>query len=784
MKFFWTLLIVAFLFASCNTTKTNTVASDYIPENTQVVFKINNSETLNTNLTNSDFLNKFSNSKAYKNFKEKLTILDSLHLKNDALLCFIKDNSDSLQYKIIANTSSDSLKTDSTKLKAFKNYKHENDFLIIASQKDLLERAQTNNSLNQSLQTNTNNLSFTLKNDNPILKSFFLNDTLSTIKFSSSTLLEAQISQDALLLSGITKATDSTESLINIFKHTIPQENEMSKITPSNADGFMSFTFDNFSILESNLKKFRKRDSITETNLFDFISEVGVIYQDSKRAIVLKSIDDNATQETLSIEQNVIETYRQISINSFSQPELFNSAFSPLITYNLATKYCLIDNYIVFSDDIEMLQNIIVNYQNKTTIADRKYFSDLKTSLTDEASLMMLTNTEKLVSNFGSNFKESLNFSSTKYNKSAIQFTYEDNFAHVNIAIKKQKNRVVENSITEQFNIKLDSDLLNDPQFVTNHITKQKDIVVQDINNQLYLISNSGKILWKKQLQGAVLGDISQIDMYKNGRLQLAFTTPNRLYVLDRNGNDVTPFPLKFNDAITQPLAVFDYDKKRNYRLIVTQGQSVLMYDAKGKSVNGFTFKKADNEIVCKPQHFRIGNKDYLVFKTKSKLHILNRTGKTRVTPKNSYNYSNQDVYIYNNKFTTTSENGALVTIDQSGNTASENINLSEEHYLTTTSKSLVTLSENKLRIRNNTIELDFGNYTAPEIFLINNKLYISVTDLQTQKVLVFDSQAKLQNNFPIYATSQIDFTNADKDKALEFVTKGESDTIILYQIN
>jgi len=156
------------------------------------------------------------------------------------------------------------------------------------------------------------------------------------------------------------------------------------------------------------------------------------------------------------------------------------------------------------------------------------------------------------------------------YKASALQFVYDTNFAHINTVIKKNKTRVRENSVTELYNIKLDADLVNNPQLVTNHITKQKEIIVQDIKNNLYLISNRGKVLWKKQLQGPVLGEVQQIDMYKNGRLQLAFATPNRVYVLDRNGNNAAPFPLKFKDAITQPLSVFDYDNNKKYRLLVT----------------------------------------------------------------------------------------------------------------------------------------------------------------------------------------------------------------------
>ena len=319
---------------------------------------------------------------------------------------------------------------------------------------------------------------------------------------------------------------------------------------------------------------------------------------------------------------------------------------------------------------------------------------------------------------------------------------------------------------------------------VDQQSTKQKDIAVQDINNNLYLISNSGKILWKKQLQGPVLGQIEQIDMYKNGRLQLAFATPNRVYVLDRNGKDVSPFPLKFNDAITQPLSVFDYDNNKKYRLLVTQGNEVLMLDARGKTVKGFNFKQAESNIIHQPQHIRIGRKDHLLFKTANKLYILDRTGKTRVTPKNTFNYSTEAMYLYNGNFATTNTDGKLITIDTKGNTASQELGINNSHDLVTTSKTLVALSENKLRIKQNTYELEYGNYSEPEIFYINDKIYVTVTDKQTQKVYLFDSNAKLLSNFPVYGTSQIDMANIDKDSNLEFVTKGDSDTILIYQIN
>ena len=144
--------------------------------------------------------------------------------------------------------------------------------------------------------------------------------------------------------------------------------------------------------------------------------------------------------------------------------------------------------------------------------------------------------------------------------------------------------------------------------------------------------------------------------------------------------------------SLRNHLSVFDYDKNKNYRLLVTQGKNLLMYDKNLKPVNGFVFKSANNTILNQPQHFRIGRKDYIVFKTQNKIYILDRTGRTRVTPKTSISFSNETIYLYNNKFTTTSPEGNLITIDTKGNSVSQNLNLSSQHHIETSSKTLVTL--------------------------------------------------------------------------------------------
>ncbi len=787
-----------------------TALIDFAPENATIIIKTSSFESLKNTISNNDFLQKLSKSNSYKNLEQSLNTLSLLKSNNDVLVCFSKDTKGNLQYTAITKYDSLLFKTDSIKNYSKETLKYKNKTIVKSSfnnqstystnidstflssnSKDILEslfnKPTASDELKKMYSTINNNktCSIIVKPDSLFINQFLPVKQIALNGFTNYIALDVDANQNEIILNGITKATDSLESVINIFKNTIPQENQTQNVTPSNSDGFMSFTFNNFKTFESNLVAFNKRDSTyVSSKLFNDIIEVGVIYEDKETAIVVNSIDNIATKDALIGNENIISTYREIDILEFNDPLIFSKTFKPFISFNNANLYCVIDNFFVFAESRELLQKIIANYQNKTTFSERSYFKNIKNHLSDESSLLCVYSPSSLNNIINQNFEESSDYKLGRYNTSALQFIYDNNFAHVNGIIKKSKSTALLNSVSEEWNIKLEADILNEPQFVTNHITKQKEIVVQDIDNNLYLISNRGKVLWKKQLRGAVLGDINQIDIYKNGRLQLCFATPNRVYVIDRNGKDVAPFPGKFNDQITQPLSIFDYDKKKNYRLLVTQGRNVLMYDVRAKIVNGFTFKSANGAIISQPKHFRIGSKDYISFKTKDRLYVLDRVGRTRVQPKTNSSYSNQPIFLYNNQFTTTTKAGDLISVNTNGNISLKNLGLSENHSLSTTSKTLVALNENKLTIKSKTSELDFGDYSEPKIFYINDKIYVSITDKQSHKVYLFDSLSKSIANFPVYGNSSITLDNIDRDRNLEFITKGESNSIILYQIN
>ena len=588
--------------------------------------------------------------------------------------------------------------------------------------------------------------------------------------------LDLNMEGDDISYSGFVRNND-TLFRKNVFRNTVPQEFDLANVIPKDVESFTRIAFDDYLIFSENISKLNATEKDSTCDILNLSNEVSVIKTKFGEAITIATLDENLLEEVVSEELNAnSEAFKDVPIFKFEKDSIFRDRFLPFFSLEKASLGFVYRNFAVFSNDKKTLQHIISQKVNNQTLATSEKFKDISMQLADESSYLIYKNGEGLY--------DFLNRPAKGYNANAVQYVYETNFAHINGILSKYKKRPSGNSITDDFTVSLTSEILMQPQTVKNHRNNSYEIVVQDVLNNLYLISNSGQILWKRKLKGGILGKVKQIDIYKNGRLQLAFATPNYVYIIDRNGKDVGPFPKKFNDNITKPLSVFDYDNRKNYRLLVTQNKSLIMYNTEAKRVNGFKYKRASNTISSQPKHFRIGSKDYIVFSQGEKLEVLNRQGKERVTVKGNIEFSNNSIFLYQNKFTTLTNTGQLAQVNTDGHINLKPFDLDTNSNINTTSKTLVAMSDNKLKIKSKILDLDFGNYTMPRIFYLYDKIYVSTTDLDAKKVFIYDSQGKLLPNFPVFGTASIELQNLDKKRGLELITQSDNKTIIVYKIN
>lgn len=173
------------------------------------------------------------------------------------------------------------------------------------------------------------------------------------------------------------------------------------------------------------------------------------------------------------------------------------------------------------------------------------------------------------------------------------------------------------------------------PFLLTDHLSRTLLVLAQDRDHRIALIGCTGKVLWQRELDGPILGDVRQVDRFKNGKLQMLFNTAGHVYLIDRNGKDVGGFPIELGTPACAPLAVFDYEGTKEYRILLPTNDGRLSnYDMNGKAVQGWVPPDLGAPAAAPVEHLRIKNKDYLLVPAANgRVTVLDRQGGTRYTP-------------------------------------------------------------------------------------------------------------------------------------------------------
>lgn len=771
-------LLIVFFIYSCNfIDKNSSSLNNFIPKDASIIIRIHNPNKFKSDvLNNSLALNVFNNEDNY-NFKKQIKIIESLSENNPILICLSGDKKNN-SFTIITRQNKTDLGISNDTI-----YKKIIDSIyIISNSADKIEKSALNKSKLYEKYKNlsSEDASFSVFAQSPFSNNFFesiFGEDFSTI--NNDLFLKANLFNDKILINGISVINDSVTLSKNILKNTKPKENKIISAIPDNFKNFYSMRFDDFQLLNRGHINIDKDSINIEEKIFDEVVEIAVSEIEGNKVVILRSNDIKKTHIKTQ-KYKSYNNYKGKEILEIPETEKMNSLTNPLLNEVNSDKLVIIDSFLFISSSLKSLKTVIENYLLKNTYQYSENYKKSKSLMSKESSFDINSKNGSLI-----NFSKLIGIKpvKNKFNNVKFQIINENEILHINGIIDSYNNESINKKISKIFSTKIKGKIVMNPHFVTNHITRAKEIVVQDNNNYLYLISNQGKVIWKKKLAGKILGKIKQVDIYKNGRLQLVFVTDKRLYVLDRNGKEVKPFPKVFRDKITQPLSVFDYDNNKNYRFLVTQNNELLMYDSKGKIVKGFKYEKS-RDIIYPPKHYRIKNKDIITVKTDKGLKILNRRGKIRIKIKDNIKFSNSDVFRLNNYLICTSEKGNLVQIDMNGSVSTRKLNLSNNHKINSKYNLVSIIDGNKLTNLNKSIDLPFGNYSDPLIFSYNKRKKFSIFDNQSKKIYLFDDKLNLVESFPLYSISNIDLDNIDKDQNLELILAEDESSIRLYEIN
>ena len=452
--------------------------------------------------------------------------------------------------------------------------------------------------------------------------------------------LDLNVKEDAILFNGFTISSDTNNNFLNIFREQDPVNHKLIEILPSNTSIFTIFGIsDTKSYLDEYRKCLAKSGKINQYQLFidqyknkfnidlesfyikNLEEEIGVVVTDEPNnnlsentytvmRIKSKSITENHLEEMISRIAKVynrpisyyttdvrIDKETKYKVYALPVESLFASFFGSVFPQNDKHYVTLIDNYIVSSGSKNSLTRFIHSYVLKKTLDNDMKFERFTNYLSSKSNFYFYTNLSSspaYISQFlNPKLKKGLNENIEifkKFQALAIQFRKNNDLIYNNIYLQYVPD--IKDDAVTVWESHLDTTINLKPVLVTNHYTKENEIFVQDVNNKIYLINKVGRILWKLQLNEKLNSEVYQVDYYKNGKLQLLFSTENKIHLIDRNGNYVERYPIKLRSPATAGLSVFDYDKDLNYRLFIP---------GKNKNVSGstiYTFCNINGDVV------------------------------------------------------------------------------------------------------------------------------------------------------------------------------------------
>lgn len=761
---------------------------DFIPNNPSVIIHAKSIEYLQNSLLENDFLIEFKNTNTFKKLKKDFDFLNRIESDNEVLISYATVGKN-LQYLLaiktkntVENFSLEEEKHDYNG-KVYQQLIGKDAFtfrldsvLIVASSEILLENLirnkkdnlkYSNAGLLKLFKTNTADITYFINTESlpqfikPLFPTQFL-DSEGWLSIVAET-------ENGMQINGIAISDQVKHAFVRKIKDSKIEESEAAVILPETITAFTSFNFEELKDASSQFENFEA--------LLNLTTEVVQFTVDKEDLCAFKLIDSDISSNL----QSELE-YRNVVIykNEYYKIPANFSKGQPGYA-------CFLGDFMLCSKTILSLQNCIAHYQNETTLSNQQYYQQHKAMLLNESHIVEGVKTKSLLKQLAIVLEDKTidKVKLSKYPLISHQITYEDGHVQFNSVLQKLGKTKKNKGVSQVASIVLKGDVFNKPQWVLNHKNKQKEIVVQDVNNVLYLISNAGKIIWEKQLKGKIQGKIRQVDIFKNRKLQLAFTTENEFMILDRNGKVVDSFHKQFSDGGLLPLSVFDYDNNRNYRFMITQNEEMFLFDNQMKNIKGFKFKKAKSKIINAPVHVRLGTKDYIVFAEESgELHILNRQGDARTKVKSNFEFNSSALSVVKSDIVFKDAKNQIQQVNiATGVVKKIDILQGESASFVNRNNLKVKLETNNLSFNLKTIELEYGTYTSPVIEFGNNSYYINVTDVDTQKVYIYNSKGELLNKFPVYGQSQIALTNMDADKSLEFTVQGESNSILIYKM-
>ena len=651
-------------------------------------------------------------------------------------------------------------------------------------------------------------------------------------KLAGSAEADIYLNNGDLLLTGYTECSDSSDLL---YKYaSFPSRTlETYKVLPA-----VTFLFETILLPEKNIGeslKFQKNDSVSRlaSVLRPYVGEeITRAYlkikenKNSNNSLIIYELRNREASEALLVNwlknQSNSNLEKETSFITWFQPDEqtripvysapatgFSSVlvpgFAPGVSDSLFAFY---DKYMITGNSYTAITRFLYDNMLKKTLANDLTYRDLEGTMPTKAGYFFYCVPSETIGYLSDFVNDTLikflysNISSLKKIQAAgYQFAASNGMIYNTLSVR-YKEKVREESGAEWETL-LDTSACIKPFFFTNHLTGAREIFIQDYRNNAYLINSAGRLLWKVPLGERIISNVFMIDYFKNGKYQLLFSGRNNLHLLDRNGNYVERYPVRLRSPASGPLALFDYDGTRDYRLIIPGDDKLIYaYDKSGNVIKGWNQFRTEGTVKSEIKYFRISGKDYLVASDETSVYFLDRTGGSRMKPKDLVTRAKgSEIRITISSdpaFVFSSPDGTLQMVSVDGTVRKLSLRrFSGDHtfdffdidgdgfgeYLFIDSGILYLYDHDKSEI----FTRDFGSVDigGPISFIFSSTdRKIGVFDNSKKLIYLIDKNGNTMNGFPLRGASMFSIGKFSEKSDFHLIVGGDDSFLYNYKLN
>jgi len=677
----------------------------------------------------------------------------------------------------------------------------------------------------------------------PFVEKALLADNLSDIQqLGAWCAQDVDLKSNAIMLSGFSTYSDSLHHTLGWFEGQQAEDHELDEVLPFNTAAFIHYGFSNLPAWYE-----RKRADLENQELLfehdhviaNLENEYGFSYQKHllnwiEHEVAVGFIEGRSDQlndkvfaitkaSNISLaEKHLTELRQRTSLLIDETPTLLDSSIhyvgipnllGPIFGYpfDLLTNsyYTIIDKYVIWANNQQLLREIRAQQITEQTLAESDAFNQLEEQISEESNIFIYLNIARstsemkhaLTSAYEPKSENDIAFL-RKFQAVAYQWSFERKglfythgyFVH---------NPVYKEATYSLWELALEAPSTMKPVVVKNHYTNANEVFIQDQNNTIYLISNSGKVLWKRKLSEPILSDIYQIDVYANSKLQLLFNTRSKVFLIDRNGHDVPGYSIELPEKATTGLTVIDYSGNHKYRILVpAEGGNLYNYDNDGKLVGGWKHKAEKANIIRAVKYFSIKNKDYLLAELANGQVVgYDRRGRIRlkhlpesITQRPSESFLSVGTTLKNTYLIVSDSSGTVYRLFLDGSLQKADYgsyspnhqfkvldlnNDGSNDYLFADKGEVIGMDEDGEELLS--IELDKGDITSMNAYQFDQGYSIGVSLADENEIYLFDRTEQLQPFFPMDGVSPFTITDLNKDGQFNLLVVDQSGILYAY---